>query len=305
MTSPKPRITIGVPVYNGEKFLPECLDCLAGQSSREFQVLIMDNASTDRTSEIAANFAARDPRFKLLRQKRNVGARQNFTDVLAAAGTEYFAWRAYDDLCDANWIETLAALLDENPGAGLAAGRVVGVKLDGRMEVNSAGPPAAIPETTAEIRALALSIVPSWYYGLYRREEIARVYARCRELFGYAWSLDILVVLAFILNRSLIGTDATSFRYRATDFSQSYLRPNHYADSWALWRAFHRAASALLRESRLNPSEQRGLMLTMFRIANQRSEKPRRILRGALGAWLLGRDGRVRNGPLVRVPASR
>ena len=305
MTSPKPRITIGIPVYNGEKFLPECLECLAGQTSREFTVLIMDNASTDRTAEIARDFAARDPRFKLLRQKQNVGARQNFTDVLESSDTEYFAWRAYDDLCDANWIETLAGVLDRNPWASLAAGKVVGVKLDGRMEVNSAGPPASPPQTPAEIRALALSIVPSWYYGLYRREEIRRVYARCRELFGYAWSLDILVVLAFILNRALAGTDATSFRYRATDFSQSYLRPNHYVDSWAMWRAFHRAATALLHESRLNPTEQRALRLTMFRIANQRSEKPRRIIRGALGAWLLGRDGRVRRGPLVRVAASR
>jgi len=76
-------------------------------------------------------------------------------------------------------------------------------------------------------------------------------------------------------------------------------------DSWAMWRAFHRAATALLHESRLNPTEQRALRLTMFRIANQRSEKPRRIIRGALGAWLLGRDGRVRRGPLVRVAASR
>jgi hypothetical protein len=234
-----------------------------------------------------------------------VDVRQNFADVLAAADTEYFAWLAYDNRCAANWAETLTALLDANPWASLAVGRVVITGRDGKAKEYRAGPPAADLETPAEIRTRVMSMSPAWMYGLYRREEILRVFARCRELYGYTWSLDVLVVLTFILNRSLACTDATLFQGYETGRSQTYLQPNHYVDSWAIWRSFYRAALTILRESRLTPPEQRALRLTMIRLTNQRSEKLRRIARGALGAWLLGRDGRVRRGPLMRIAASQ
>jgi len=305
MTSLRPRITVGVPVYNGETLLRGCLESLAAQTSREIVFLIMDNASIDGTPAIAHDFAARDPRFRVLRQPRTVDVRQNFADVLAAADTEYFAWRAYDDRSAANWTEMLTALLDANPRASLAASRFVAIGRDGKEKEYRAGSPAVGPETPAEIRTRVMSMSPSWMYGLYRREEIQRVFARCRQIYGYIWSLDVLVVLTFILNRALVTTDATVFQGYETGRSQAYLQPNHYVDSWAIWSRFYRAALTILRESRLTPREQRALHLTMIRLTNQRSEKLRRIARGALGAWLLGRDGRVRRGPLVRVAASQ
>ena len=304
MVSLRPRITIGVPVYNGETLLRGCLESLAAQTSREVAFLIMDNASTDGTPAIVHDFAVRDPRFRVLRQPRTVDVRQNFADVLAAADSEYFAWKAHDTRCATNWVETLTALLDANPWASLAVGRVVVTGCDGKEKEYRAEPLAADLETPAEIRTRVMSLSASWIYGLYRREEIQRVFARCRELFGYTWSLDVLVVLTFILNRALATTDATLFQGYATGRSQTYLQPNHYVDSWAIWRRFYRATQAILRESRLTPQEQRALQLTMIRLTNERSEKLHRIARGALGAWLLGRDGRVRRGPLLRVAAS-
>lgn len=78
-------ITIGVPVYNGAALLDESLACLARQTFRDFKVLIFDNASTDGTSDIGKAWAARDGRFHYVRQPRNVGAIDNFRDVLLAA----------------------------------------------------------------------------------------------------------------------------------------------------------------------------------------------------------------------------
>jgi glycosyltransferase involved in cell wall biosynthesis len=301
----QPRVTIGVPVYNGEALLPDCLRCLASQTSAEFLVLIMDNASTDGTPVICREFAERDRRFRVLRQPKTVDARQNFADVLDAADTDFFAWRAHDDLSSVDWIEKLTAVLDSNARADLAAGRVLGLDKEGRQTEERDAPPTITGAPLRELRGLATAMSPSWMYGLYRREKIRRAFARCRAAYPYVWSLDVLVLLYFIVNRALAGTNAVTFQYRATGQSGSYLRPNHYRDSWAMWRNFHRAALTITRESSLTAQEKRALYWTLLHLTNQRSERPRRLLRGALGAWFLRTDGRVRKGPLVRLAASQ
>src|SRR5262245_33518597 len=119
------QVTVGVPVYNGEALLEKCLDNLRAQTYPHFKVVILDNASTDGRAAIAQHFVERDTRFSYKRQPFNKGNRQNFIDALALADTPYFMWRADDDLSDANYIAELARLLDENPTAALAVGRVV------------------------------------------------------------------------------------------------------------------------------------------------------------------------------------
>ena len=114
-------ITIGVPVYNGADLLDESLACLARQTFGDFKVLIFDNASTDGTAEIAQSWTARDGRFHYLRQPSNVGGVTNFRDVLRAAESPWFTWRADDDLSADDYVETLYRLADAF--AGLQTGR--------------------------------------------------------------------------------------------------------------------------------------------------------------------------------------
>ena len=73
-TSTTPRVFIGLPVYNGARFLAAALDSLLAQSYRDFTLLISDNASTDETPQICAEFVARDPRVRYVRQPTNIGA---------------------------------------------------------------------------------------------------------------------------------------------------------------------------------------------------------------------------------------
>src|SRR5690606_20339126 len=89
-----------------------------------FTVHIWDNASTDRTGEICRARAACDPRFVYHRRPENIGAERSFIAALEAADTPYFCWRADDDLADPEFLARMAALLDANPGAALAACRV-------------------------------------------------------------------------------------------------------------------------------------------------------------------------------------
>ena len=107
----KPKVTIGLPVYNGENYLREALDSLLWQTFRDFELIISDNASTDATREIILEYQHRDSRIRYVQQKSNVGASKNFLLVLAMAETELFMWASHDDIWAPNWLEVLISNL--------------------------------------------------------------------------------------------------------------------------------------------------------------------------------------------------
>jgi glycosyltransferase involved in cell wall biosynthesis len=67
------RVSIGLPVYNGEKFLPEAITSLLAQTFEDFELIISDNASTDRTEEICRTFADQDKRIRYVGNQENIG----------------------------------------------------------------------------------------------------------------------------------------------------------------------------------------------------------------------------------------
>lgn len=102
-----PKVSIGMPVYNGEKYIKEALDSLLSQSYSDFELIISDNASTDKTEQICEEYAQGDSRIRYIRQAQNKGAIANFQFVLDEAVGEYFMWAAADDKWSDNWIEVL------------------------------------------------------------------------------------------------------------------------------------------------------------------------------------------------------
>ena len=115
-----PRLTIGLPVYNGENFLAESLKALLGQTYRDFELIISDNASTDGTADIGRRFAELDDRVRYVRLPRNIGAAPNHNFVVQQARGELFKWASHDDLYARNLIERCVAALDEQPDIVLA-----------------------------------------------------------------------------------------------------------------------------------------------------------------------------------------
>jgi glycosyltransferase involved in cell wall biosynthesis len=103
----KPLVSIGMPVYNGEKFIREALDSLLAQTFTDFELIISDNASTDNTEAICLEYAAKDARIRYVRQPENRGVLFNFQFVLDEARGEYFMWSAHDDAWDNRWLEVL------------------------------------------------------------------------------------------------------------------------------------------------------------------------------------------------------
>ena len=110
-------ISIAVPVYNGEAMLHDALECLRTQTFGDFEVVILDNASTDGTRAIAQSFVDRDPRFRLIVQPHNKGAMGNFIDGLATASARFFLFRAHDDINDERYLEELHKALVEKKDA--------------------------------------------------------------------------------------------------------------------------------------------------------------------------------------------
>lgn len=116
-------VGIGVPVRNGEQFLRPALESLLAQSFENFEVLISDNASTDGTAELCAEFVARDRRVRYVRQERNLGLPNNWNFVAKHSRGKYFKWASANDFVAPDMLEACVQALESNHDAVLAYGR--------------------------------------------------------------------------------------------------------------------------------------------------------------------------------------
>jgi glycosyltransferase involved in cell wall biosynthesis len=130
----KTRLSIGLPVYNGENYLVEAIDSILEQSYDDFELVITDNASTDRTSEICQDYAARDTRIRYHRNPENVGSGPNFDMAFKlSSGSEYFKWAAHDDVLSPTFLERCVSTLDEDPDAVLCQSLVALIDSKGNV----------------------------------------------------------------------------------------------------------------------------------------------------------------------------
>lgn len=130
-TSTAPRVSVGLPVYNGEEFLEEAIDSLLAQTFEDFELLLSDNASTDRTAEICRRYASRDPRVRYWRNDRNIGGMRNATLTFWRARGEYFRWAAHDDVCEPTMLQRLVDELDARPDVALCCAAAIMIDVNG------------------------------------------------------------------------------------------------------------------------------------------------------------------------------
>jgi glycosyltransferase involved in cell wall biosynthesis len=97
MTEHIPKVSLGLPVYNGEKYLRSALESILQQDYGDFELIISDNASTDATQEICEEFASRDHRIRYYRNETNIGASKNYNRVFNLSRGEFFKWASHDD----------------------------------------------------------------------------------------------------------------------------------------------------------------------------------------------------------------
>lgn len=132
MSRPK-LVTIGLITFNGAPTIRRAIDSLLAQTYKNFELLISDNASTDKTADICREYAARDPRIRYIRQEKNLGAAGNLYFAPHAARGEYFMWAADDDWWDKTFVETLVSALERHPEYGIAMSSYNLVNPDGTL----------------------------------------------------------------------------------------------------------------------------------------------------------------------------
>lgn len=184
MSNNQPRLSIGLPVYNGEKFISAALDSLLAQTFTDFELIISDNASTDKTEEICRAYAAQDQRIRYYRNDTNIGCARNFNRVFDLSVGEYFKWAAHDDLHAPDFLAKCVAVLDNNPTVILCHSHVYFIDENGeflqnysiKLKTDSAKPQERFHELLTKhlcyqcygvIRASALrKIPPMGSYGI-------------------------------------------------------------------------------------------------------------------------------------------
>jgi glycosyltransferase involved in cell wall biosynthesis len=115
MSSASPVVTVGVPVYNAERYLAEALRSILSQTFTDFELVISDNASTDGTRGICNDFARADPRIRYLRQARNMGAPRNYNALVTLARGRYFKWSSSNDLIEPEFLAACVPILEARP----------------------------------------------------------------------------------------------------------------------------------------------------------------------------------------------
>jgi len=115
MGNSKPPISIGLPVYNGEKFLEESIDSILAQTFKDFELVILDNASTDHTPQICRAYAAQDDRIEYHRNKENIGHTANVNRVVRLARGKYYRQHHDDDVLEPECLAKCLKVLEEKP----------------------------------------------------------------------------------------------------------------------------------------------------------------------------------------------
>ncbi len=218
--SRNPAVSIGMPVYNGAKYIREALDSLLAQSFTDFELIISDNASADETQAICEAYAARDTRIRYVRQPENQGGVPNFLYVLRAARGEFFMWAAHDDIWAPNWLETLIAAFRPEDFAVRGALRFIwtgGTVIERRPADYRKGETLRCfmgRETTQNARNM-------YVYSLFRRDNLLAL--NFAPLLDDVYSWDYLFVFQMLQKgdlRCLAGTHQIYRLHEASDGSQ-------------------------------------------------------------------------------------
>jgi Glycosyl transferase family 2 len=117
-----PLVSVGIPVFNGERFVRQAIDSILAQSHRNLELIVSDNASTDGTSAIGREYAMRDPRVRYFRQQRNIGAPGNWNFVATQARGKYMKWGSANDYCDKKMLTACVEVLESDPRVVLCYG---------------------------------------------------------------------------------------------------------------------------------------------------------------------------------------
>jgi glycosyltransferase involved in cell wall biosynthesis len=216
-----PLASIGLPVYNGEKYLREAIESLLAQDYGNFELIISDNASSDETFKICQEYQSTDHRIRLYKNDSNIGAVKNFNKVFKLSLGRYFMWAAHDDLWDKSYLSTCIAKLEANPTAVVCISEVQFIDAFGnKMDEEHLGMATIGLDVVERVHMLMSRIF--WYeiYGVIRPE-----YLRKTSLVQGKYGADVILLMELLLVGDFIKIPEKMFTYRV----QKKTRADHMA----------------------------------------------------------------------------
>jgi glycosyltransferase involved in cell wall biosynthesis len=170
-----PTVSIGIPVYNGENYLEQALQSLLAQTYTDFEIIITDNASTDRSREICQKYVALDPRVRYYQNETNLGCTGNFNIVFKYARGKYFKWAPHDDLYEPTFLEKCVEPLERDPGIVLSYARTSIIDENGKFVRNhDVKLRIDVPEPHIRFHDLLVDYLVYEIYGIIRTDAIKR-----------------------------------------------------------------------------------------------------------------------------------
>lgn len=221
MGTQQPAVSIGLPVYNGERFIRDSLDSITRQTFRSFELIISDNASTDATADICRSYASVDSRIRYVRNQVNIGAAGNFNKVFEMASAPLFRWATADDVFRRDSLECCVRVMEQHPEAVLCYPRTVLIDtmgnelrdVDENLDVRLEDPIERFCVVFERIKLVNVQ------YGLMRADAVRKT-----ALFRNFGGGDIPFVLELSLCGSFIEVPGTVFYRRMHEQASSAIR---------------------------------------------------------------------------------
>ncbi|MGV2099611.1 glycosyltransferase family 2 protein [Rhizobium sp. 21-4511-3d] len=254
------KVGIGIPTYNGAEFIRECLESLQQQTFEDFEAFISDNGSTDGTSEICEEFATADRRFRHHRYDKTVPVLDNFLRARSQLESQYFMWRADDDLAEATHLAGLVQALEANPSAVLAVSSIL-------RHSDSSEKVFGLPSNTASERVdrihdVLIGCHPSWFYGLWDWATAGQMADFLISSYSFDWAADHVMLLPPILDEKVAFSQGGHFIQRIKRQQAYLLSPSKKLQARARYTDL---ARRLLDERDWTPAERRAMDRTMWK----------------------------------------
>ncbi|CUH95087.1 hypothetical protein P22_1156 [Propionispora sp. 2/2-37] len=204
-----PLVSIGLPVYNGERYIRQTIENLLGQDYRNFELIICDNASSDLTYTICREYATKDTRIQLYQNSDNLGSARNFNKVFTLSSGKYFMWAAHDDVWGQSYIGKGVAKLEDNPSAIMCT--------TDTQHIDPAGNKLGIQIVTETVGMDMVQRVQRFMsylggfiiYGLIRSEILKQT-----NLFQAKFGPDVILLMELLLLGEFVKVPEVLFWYR-------------------------------------------------------------------------------------------
>ncbi len=267
-TNKTPFVSIGMPVYNGERYIKQALDSLLSQDYDNFELIISDNASTDSSPDICLEYKNKDGRVKFYRNDKNIGPNDNFNRVFELSSGQYFMWAACDDLWTPNYISSLVKALASDKNAVLAFSQLNNIDENGNIcreypNLHLLSSKAPLPDRLNNI---------IWFreedgkanlvYGLIRSDILKKIDIFKSYGFGN-WGVDYLLVFRLALFGKFLFVNDSCFYKRLTEENISRWANTSPEEYCHLIQGYFQGYRTIIKESNLRDIEKDTLLMSI------------------------------------------